>query len=386
MKVLVLGCGEMGETATRDLYENGPFDEIVVATRTIERAAAALDGLAGRSRRLEIRELHIGKGDALAGLMRPFDVVVNCVGPNYRYEVGIARAAIEARVPLVDINDDWETTLEMLELDDSARRAGSLVVLGLGASPGVNNVLVRAAAEQLDEVEEIHTAWVMAGSDPGGLALSYHLLHSLSGKALTVRDGRLVEVESFVDGREAVPFPEPIGTRDVFHVGHPEPITLLRTYPEIRTADDKASFNVPYVNDWIRTLGALARDSSDPVLVRGHPVDPMDFAAAYFHRRCKALVDVPKEGALRVHVRGRKGKKRRDVYFSSAGRIAQGTGIPAAIGAAMIAEGRLGGAGVLPPEACVDAAEFLHQLFSRRNVANLNGWAEEEPWITPTAA
>lgn len=386
MRVLVLGCGEMGATAVLDLYEHGPFDEITVATRTPRKAADVLGTLEGRPRRLDVLPLTIGDGDSLVEMMRPFDVIVNCVGPNYKYEVRIARAAIEAGVSLVDINDDADATLEMLELDDAARRAGVLVVLGLGASPGVNNVLVRAATNQLDEVQEIHTAWVMAGSDPGGLALSYHLLHSLSGRALTVQDGRLVEVESFVDGRETIEFPEPVGPLDVFHVGHPEPITLLRTYPGLVTADDKASFNHPAVNSWIRELGAMAREAPEPVRVDGRLVDPMDFAAAYFHRRCKALVGVPKEGALRVHVRGRKGHRRRDVFFSSAGRIAQGTGIPASIGAAMLVEGGIRGEGVLPPEACVDATEFLYQILTRRNVAKLNGWSEEGPWTQAATA
>jgi saccharopine dehydrogenase (NAD+, L-lysine-forming) len=312
--------------------------------------------------------------------------VVNCIGPNYKYEVRIAQAAIDAGVSLIDINDDTEATLQMLELDTAARNAGIVIVLGLGASPGVNNVLVRAATDQLDHVEEIHTAWVMAGSDPGGLALSYHLLHSLSGRALTVVNGQLVEVESFVDGRERIDFPEPVGPLDVFHVGHPEPITLLRTYPSVLIADDKASFNAPFVNTWIRQLGAMAREAPSPVCVDGRLVDPMDFAAAYLHQRCKSLVDVPKEGALRVHVRGRKGRRRRDVFFSSAGRIAVGTGVPASIGASMLVEGGIRGKGVLPPEACVDATEFLYQITTRRNVAKLNGWSTEEPWAEHVTA
>ena len=38
------------------------------------------------------------------------------------------------------------------------------------------------------------------------------------------------------------------------------------------------------------------------------------------------------------------------------------TGIPAAIGAEMIATGRSGGPGVLPPEAAFDPADFLAAL------------------------
>ena len=38
------------------------------------------------------------------------------------------------------------------------------MILGMGASPGVNNILVRAAAEQLDTMEKIHITWVMGGA------------------------------------------------------------------------------------------------------------------------------------------------------------------------------------------------------------------------------
>jgi saccharopine dehydrogenase-like NADP-dependent oxidoreductase len=375
MKVLVLGCGEMGETAVRDLHAYGPFDEVTVATRTIAKARAVMEDL-DCGPRVSAVPLDLSAPVDLAALMRPFDVVVNCIGPNYRHEVRVARAAIEAGVDLVDINDDYETTLEMFDLDGAAREAGVTIVLGLGASPGVNNVLVRAAADQLTSVEEIRTAWVMSGSDPGGPALSYHLLHSLSGRALTVSGGRLVEVESFVDGAERIEFPEPVGTVEVFHVGHPEPITLWRTFPDAHYVDDKASFNAPEVNRLIRTLGRLVREAPAAIQVGGRTVDPMDFAAAYLHRRAKAL-DVPRQGALRVSVTGLKGTKRRTVVFSSAGRLAQGTGIPASIGACMLAEGAVRGAGVRPPEACLDATDFLYEIFTRRHVAELNGWVEE---------
>jgi saccharopine dehydrogenase (NAD+, L-lysine-forming) len=377
MKVLVLGCGEVGETALRDLHAYGPFDEVTVATRTLEKARAVMEDL-DCGPRVSALPLDLAQPVDLAALMRPFDVVVNCIGPNYRHEVRVARAAIAAGVDLVDLNDDYETTLEMLDLDGAAREAGVTVVLGLGASPGVNNVLVRAAADQLTTVEEIRTAWVMSGSDPGGPALAYHLLHSLSGRALTVAGGRLVEVQSFADGAERIEFPQPVGTVEVFHVGHPAPITLWRTFPDAHHVDDKASFNVPEVNRLVRTLGRLVREAPAAIQVGGRTVDPMDFAAAYLHRRTRAL-DVPRQGALRVSVTGLKGARRRTVVFSSAGRLARGTGIPAAIGACMLAEGAVRGAGVRPPEACLDATDFLYELFTRRHVAELNGWVEEAP-------
>jgi saccharopine dehydrogenase-like NADP-dependent oxidoreductase len=56
--------------------------------------------------------------------------------------------------------------------------------------------------------------------------------------------------------------------------------------------------------------------------------------------------------------------------------------VPASIGAILLAEGSIPGRGVMPPEACVPATDFLYEIFTRRNLAELTGWAEEEPAAT----
>jgi saccharopine dehydrogenase-like NADP-dependent oxidoreductase len=194
MKVLVLGCGEMGETTIEDLYYYSKFDEIIVGTRSLDKIKMLMSKLSGRKAKISPRKIDVNNKEDLEALMKGCTVAVNCIGPNYKYEVPIAQTAIKTGVNLVDINDEYETTFRMLNLDTEAKDKSITIVLGLGASPGINNILVRAAADQLDEIEEIHTAWVMSGADPGGLALSYHLLYSLSGKALTYQNGEFVEV------------------------------------------------------------------------------------------------------------------------------------------------------------------------------------------------
>jgi saccharopine dehydrogenase-like NADP-dependent oxidoreductase len=265
----------------------------------------------------------------------------------------------------------------MFELDEAARRAGVTVVLGLGGSPGIDNILVRAAANQLDEVQEIHTAWVMSGSDPGGLALSYHLLYSLSGLGLTYQNGRFVEVRSFQDGRETLEFPDPIGAMDVYHVGHPEPITLARSFPKATVMDNKATFNPPLVNAEILRLGKMIREGKGLHRIQGRDMNVMDTAASSLHQLCGGLEGVSKQAALRVNVKGKKKNRVKSIFYSSAGRLAAATGIPASIGALMLVEGRVSAKGVLPPEQCIDASEFLYEILTRRNVAHLNGWVEE---------
>jgi saccharopine dehydrogenase (NAD+, L-lysine-forming) len=112
-------------------------------------------------------------------------------------------------------------------------------------------------------------------------------------------------------------------------------------------------------------MGKLARDSDGPVNVKGRPVDPMDFAAAYFHKTCKSLRNVPKEGALRVDVKGWNDGKQQVATYNSSGVITTGTGTPASLGAQMMMEGYIEGKGVLAPEECVDWREFIKVILSR---------------------
>jgi len=365
-KVLVLGCGEMGESAAEDLYNYGRFKEIVIGTRTIEKAKRLKQRLMSKKVKLSIEEIDVNNTAKLESLIEGCDIVVNCIGPNYKYEVPIAKAAIKMKANVVDINDDYQTTFKMFDLNEEAEKAKVLIVLGLGASPGINNVFARAAADQLDEVEEVHTAWVMSGADPGGLALSYHLLYSLSEKALTYQNGKFIEVRSFIDGKETIEFPEPVGKKDVYHVGHPEPITLSRRFKKARIVDNKATFYPAYINNLILSLGQLIRQVKGPIPVDNSNIDPMDFAASYFHEKCKNLKGVKKEGALRVAVNGKKEGISKKIIYSSSGYLSQGTGIAASIGAQMIAQGKIKEKGVLPPEECIDWRKFLKAILSRR--------------------
>jgi lysine 6-dehydrogenase len=391
MKVLLLGCGEIGKEALRDLYQYGIFEEIIVATRTLSHASVFINSLKGYSPRIKHVSIDAADSDAVAGIMKGCTVAVNCAGPNYKYELPVALAAIKARVPLVDVNDEYEITYKMYDLDDAAKEAGIPVIFGLGGAPGIDNVLVRAAADQLDEVSEIHTAWVMSGADPGGFALSQHLLYSLSDKAYTLADGMMKEVRSFIDGGEILELPAPIGKVEVFHIGHPEPITLSRSFPSATIVDNKATFIPAIVNQYILELGKKVRDAHIPLSLKGevhadennpaaangsHP-DPMDQAATELLIRCRKLENIPPEAGLMVKLIGRKRGKTKKIFFSSVGRLGAATGVPASIGAIMIAQGKIKQTGAMPPEICIDAHDFLYEVLDRRNLARLNGWVED---------
>jgi len=363
VKVLVLGCGEMAQVAIRDLLQQGVFVDVVVGTRHPKRAEAFLGEVAKTTVRTAAVAIDVGDREALDKLMRGCDVVCNLAGPNFRNAVNVVRAAIAAGVSVVDVSDDFAATLEILDLHGEAKKAGITVVLGLGASPGVTNILAREGANKLDRVDEVHTSWVMRGSDAGGPALAQHLLYSLPDRAFVFENGEMHVVRPFVDGRETIEYPE-LGPVEVFHIGHPEPLTLSRFIEGVRYADDKATFLPAEVNRWIVDLGRVARQL-EPVCVDGVPVDGVAFAAALLYERCKAMTEVSQTGALRAEVVGELEGRRTRMIYTAAGRIGIGTGVPAAIGASLLAIGKIRKRGVYPPEACIEPEWFLSAVTMR---------------------
>jgi len=298
-------------------------------------------------------------------LISNFDVVLSCVGPFYKFALPVVNAAIQARVDLVDICDDYDSTSKVLELDLAAKDAGITVISGLGVSPGASNILAKAAADMLDEPEEVHIALLMGAPDLGGVAEISHRFHSMYGKVPTFQNGKFIEVRAFVDGKETVEFPKPFGKFEVFHIGHPEPITIPRYMKKVKYVDTKCALDPPSVKDVIVSLGDLGFSSEEPLDVKGASVRPLDFAAAFVYKLSSQIKDVPKLGAIRVEVRGMKSGKKTGIIFASTGRMNEGTGIPVSIGAQMLARGKIKDKGAFAPEGCIDPPEFITEFMKR---------------------
>lgn len=364
MRALVLGCGQMGRVAIEDFFLQRSFRELSIGCRNPERAGAFLVNLRNEAAtHWSVHEVDVRDTEAVAALARGHDVVCNLTGPAYLNALPVAQAALQAGVPLVDITDDWEPTLELLELHEDAVEAGVTIVIGMGASPGVTNIMARRASDRLDRTLEVRTAWVMRGSDIGGPALVQHLLYTLPYRAFVYEDGEMREVRPFRDGREEVEFPV-LGSVEVTHIGHPEPFTLGRYLPGVRYADDRAAFLPARVSELILNLGPTARLDGSAEL-EGVEATPMDFASAYLHQQCARMTAEPTTAALKADVTGMLDGEETRISYSAAGRIGIGTGVPAAIVARMLAVGDILRPGVWPPEAAVDPQEFFDEVLIR---------------------
>ena len=240
--VVCLGAaGGMGSMLGRRLASSQQVGRLILADRDREGAAQLARSLgSGASCAVEAAEIDVLDADALRALLDRADLVANAAGPFFRLGVPTLEVAIESRTPYLDICDDPEPTERMLELDEQARAAGIAAVVGMGASPGLSNLLARRAADRLDRVIDCYTVWPLDVDAPGdtGAALdaeagagppsaaAVHLMEQISGEISVVVDGRLVKASPL--SPVTLDYPG-LGSGTAVTVGHPEPVTLHRS-------------------------------------------------------------------------------------------------------------------------------------------------------------
>ena len=188
-RVVVLGgCGGIGSVAVRALVAGDRFDEIVVADLRVDAAQAFVDELGDP--RLRAAEVDATSAEAIGGLVAGARVVVNCIGPFYRFGPPILAAVIAAGVDYVDVCDDLDATIAMLDQHEPAVAAGVTALIGMGNSPGLANVLVRFAADELlDTVERVDIMHIHGGEPSEGGAVIKHRIHAMTNDVPVFVDG-----------------------------------------------------------------------------------------------------------------------------------------------------------------------------------------------------
>jgi saccharopine dehydrogenase-like NADP-dependent oxidoreductase len=362
MKVAVLGCGFHGRGIAYQLAGSGRVRGLCVADRDGERAAAVA-GKAGASSSRTVDVTDPGPlGEVLAGV----DAVVNAVGPYHRTALGVIEAAIEAGVHYVDMNDDHEVAEALLldpSWDERARGAGVTVLIDCGVVPGLSGLLVRHAADRLDQTERvaIRFAWNYNREYPAAIQ---HFLRINSGRGLQLVDGRQVRMGPF-EGREEVGFQEPVGRTGVYFTGIPDPVAIARFVPGVREATAKGAFYQPEANRLLEDMVRWGFTAYEPPAA-GQP-SPMDYLLTYLgSAEGERFFAIPRHDlplALRVEVGGSRAGRPATLAYEAHDESRRATTTFTALAALAVAGGELA-PGVLTPEAWPDPDAFLRELLT----------------------
>jgi len=364
MKAVVLGgAGVMGSYAVERLSKSDVFSEILIADIDEERARK----ISEKSEKLGYTKVDATDKDNLSRVIKGADVVVNCVGPFYKFAPRILGTAIEQGVDYVDICDDYDATEQLIDdFNSRAVDAGVTCIVGLGASPGLTNVIAAYASSMLTSVEEIKIYVTRGIEEEAGGAIPYHMLHCWLGEIPIYKDGSYRKARGLVDGEEYTKFPEPFGGAKVYYFGHPETVTLPRYIKGVKNVCCKGTFFPSEFRQALLQIHSLGLLSEKPINVKGHEVTPLDFMASFISSMQENIsvmgYKAPEGGAVMVEVKGEYNSQPRVYTFAGTSHMREGTATPVAVGAQMIADGTIKSPGVKAPEACVPPKKFINTL------------------------
>ena len=369
MRITVLGgCGAVGSIAATMLVSSDVFSEIIIGdidTEKAEKLASELD-----AEKVSAVKVDALDSDSIKRAIKDSSVVLNCIGPFYKFGPGVLRATIDSGINYVDICDDFDATEKLLAMDKNAKKAGISALIGMGSSPGISNVLVRFCADTLlDEVESIDIYHAHGGEEVEGPAVVKHRVHSMMIKVPVFLDGTFKTVNLFDESgkalEEEVDFRD-VGKYRVYAYPHPETITLPRYVKGVKRVTNLGLVLPPAYAELIKGIVRLGMTSEEPIDVEGQRISPLDFATAYALSQRKRLMReagiTEPMGCLKIVVKGRKKGESNTYVFSMASRgmgMGEGTGIPAALGSMLMGLDKITEKGVFPPEAGVKPIDML---------------------------
>jgi saccharopine dehydrogenase-like NADP-dependent oxidoreductase len=368
MKVLALGgAGAVCEHSVRDLAEFSDYDSIVVGDYNID-AAEALVADIGDSR-LTALKVDAEDYDGMVKLFKDYDVILN--GLPWKYDLAVTKACVEAGVSGLDVSTE-ET---QWDYDAAAQEKDIVFIPGVGATPGITNAMARAAADKLDEVDDIQinfAAFRCPAPAPGLLITFLWEFHPKTESRYYYEDGEFIWVGPF-EGLKMVNFPGPIGEQEVCYIPHPETRTMPKSLGA-KKVSVRGCFP-PQAMQLAKTMLQWGLYSEEKLNVRGVEATPLEF----MH---DILIQLPatKETdlwayGLVVDVFGKRDGKgikishwnRHPPMSEWGGRAAyyKNIAIPLSIGVQMITRGDVAVRGVVPPETAIDPEIFFAELAKR---------------------
>ena len=371
MKALVLGgAGAVCKETTRDLAQYSDFDEITVADYNRE----ALDGLLESIDDPRLKALSFDANDyeAMLELFPGFDIVIN--GLPFEYDYPVNKACVVTGVNGLDLSSDDP----QFALNDRALEKDMLFVPGVGATPGITNMMVRRAAEVLDRLEQVDiyfAAFRCLAPAPGLLQTTLWEFNpdEEDRQEVYFEDGCWHPTPP-LSGEVTVRFHEHIGEQKVYYVPHDEAYTLPRSYPSLRRAAVRGCFP-PHVMAVMGNLMRAGLLSSRAVQLKGKQAPAIELVRLLLAQSPFSLENPVWGYGLVVEVRGERNDRWATCTYRShhppqeawGGQSAyfKNVGIPLSIGAQLIAGGQVAARGVVPPELALPTQPFFEALERR---------------------
>ena len=321
----------------------------------------------------EVRYADVAKPETLVKALKGINVVIHAI--HHEFNLVVMNACLKTKTHYLDLGGLFYYTKKQLKLHNKFKKANLIAVVGMGASPGITNVLAKYASKFFDKINNIA---IRIGykdfSDykkESPLSSSYSIqtiLEECSWKPAVFVNGKTIFVEP-ISGRKEYKFPEPIGIQKPQYTIHSEIATLPFTL-KAKNASFKIAFDDDFVDkvESLKTLGFL---SDKNVTVKRNKINVKFATSEVLKKLPKPIREHTHEyEVIRVILEGTKGNKKKTIIMDAKIEginegIDKDTGVPPSIVAQMILDEKINKYGVYPPESIVPEEDFFKELGKR---------------------
>ena len=376
MKVLCLGgAGKICREAAYDLAEFSDFKTITIGDFNEKAGREVVEWL--NDSRVDFKRVNVNNKRETVELMRAYDIVVDgtTISLNNQSTACIAEAGCHG----INLNGFGEE----YQYDSLFKDHGKTHVPGFGMTPGTTDMLVKYAADPMETVEIVrvsHGAFrPIAFSAAITETTTYEYDPDLPGRVV-YEDGKFIQVPPFARPRD-IELPGPYGTHPQYIIPHAETKTVAQYLCDkgVRLIEVRGTWP-PKNMQLIKALYDWGFMRNDKVKVGKAEVDIMDAIGAFLMQTPEGQTTELYGYALHVEVIGlRNGEKVQHLLTHTHPRsdgsvkgweklraYTRCVGIPMAIGAQMIASGRVKTKGVVIPELAFDPQEVFKELEKRQ--------------------
>ncbi|AEY67101.1 saccharopine dehydrogenase family protein [Clostridium sp. BNL1100] len=380
-KALIIGAGGVASVVIHKCCQNPDvFEEICIASRTLEKCEAIKNKLTGSKTKILTAQVDADNTDMLIDLINKFrpDIVINVALPYQ--DLTIMDACLATGVHYLDTANYEPPEIPKFEYKwqwayrDKFEKAGITALLGSGFDPGVTSVFCAYAQKHyFDEIHYIDIVDANAGDHGYPFATNFNPeinIREITAKGSYWENGDWVETEP-LELKRVYNLPE-IGPKDVYLLHHEEIESLALNIKGVKRIRFWMTFSEKYLTH-LRVLENVGMTSIEPVDFEGQKIIPLQFLKAVLPDPASLGPRTKGKTNIGCIIQGIKDGKPRTYYvynvcvheecYAEVGSqaISYTTGVPAMIGAMMILKGIWKGPGVFNIEE-FDPDPFMEEL------------------------
>ena len=357
-KILIIGAGGVSNVVTKKCARlTNVFTEIVLASRTKSKCDAIAAEIGGN--RIKTEQVDADYAENVIALIKKYtpDIVLNIALPYQ--DLAIMDACLATKTHYLDTANYEPKDVAKFEYSwqwaykKRFEEAGIMALLGCGFDPGVTGVFTAYAAKHyFDEIHYLDIIDCNAGDHGKAFATNFNPeinIREITQRGRYWENGEWKETDPLTV-HKAVNYPD-VGPKESYLLFHEELESLVKNFPTLKRARFWMTFGQEYLTH-LRVMENIGITGIKPIKFQGHDIVPIEFLKALLPEPGSLGENYTGQTSIGCQIRGvKEGKevtyfiwnncKHQDAYNDVQGQgVAYTTGVPAMIGALLMATGK----------------------------------------------